>query len=297
MTDDDKPDDGEDDESEEEFFSDLGRQFAERALAPFRDAITESFKPLLDQLVPQLPQFVDARWMSQLNRSLSGFQFKLDGISQQFGELVRHELPDNWPEDAQLGDVEQLVLASRWAVVWVPREEIIAELRAAGDEDERRAVLARRRQDVVADLRACLAVTTNADLQAFVAATADAVEAVDAGHPSAAQALAASVLAATLRDALEYHTFSRARDALDVDWREQSYRLFRLGLVSGVVVDALNRFYPGDPVPEAYNRHATAHTVSAEQYTEVNALTALMLDVSLLRELHELLERGVVKWS
>jgi hypothetical protein len=41
-----------------------------------------------------------------------------------------------------------------------------------------------------------------------------------------------------------------------------------------------------EPVPTKYNRHATTHSVSAEQYTELNALAAVMLMTSLLAEIN-----------
>jgi hypothetical protein len=55
------------------------------------------------------------------------------------------------------------------------------------------------------------------------------------------------------------------------------------------VADALQRFLPhnGDPVPVVYNRHASAHAVGDVQYTEANALVAVMMAVSMLCELQE----------
>jgi hypothetical protein len=42
---------------------------------------------------------------------------------------------------------------------------------------------------------------------------------------------------------------------------------------------------PGEAVPTVFNRHASTHRVVAAQYTQLNALTSLMLVTSLLREL------------
>jgi hypothetical protein len=41
-----------------------------------------------------------------------------------------------------------------------------------------------------------------------------------------------------------------------------------------------------EEVPSRYNRHATTHRVSPVQYTELNALAALMLMTSLLAEIN-----------
>ena len=41
------------------------------------------------------------------------------------------------------------------------------------------------------------------------------------------------------------------------------------------------------PVPTRYNRHATAHATGAIQVTKLNAIAAILLATSLLRELYE----------
>ncbi|WP_281154709.1 hypothetical protein [Streptomyces sp. HYC2] len=40
-------------------------------------------------------------------------------------------------------------------------------------------------------------------------------------------------------------------------------------------------------MPEGFNRHATAHAAGAVQYTAANAVIALMLAVSVLREIDD----------
>jgi hypothetical protein len=47
---------------------------------------------------------------------------------------------------------------------------------------------------------------------------------------------------------------------------------------------ALVSFKPGGPVPVHLNRHATAHAAGPEQYSDVNAVIALMLTTSVLRQ-------------
>jgi len=53
------------------------------------------------------------------------------------------------------------------------------------------------------------------------------------------------------------------------------------------VVLAFTEFWSGDPVPTRYNRHATAHATGAIQVTKLNAIAAILLATSLLRELYE----------
>ncbi|MEU5015790.1 hypothetical protein AB0G35_37175 [Streptomyces sp. NPDC021749] len=40
-------------------------------------------------------------------------------------------------------------------------------------------------------------------------------------------------------------------------------------------------------MPKGFNRHATSHAASVVQYTTANAVTALMLAVSVLREIDD----------
>ncbi|MBT2539651.1 hypothetical protein J7E99_02725 [Streptomyces sp. ISL-44] len=51
---------------------------------------------------------------------------------------------------------------------------------------------------------------------------------------------------------------------------------------------ALESFWPPAPVPGHFNRHATAHAAAATQYTPVNAVTAVMLAVSVLRDIDDM---------
>jgi hypothetical protein len=42
--------------------------------------------------------------------------------------------------------------------------------------------------------------------------------------------------------------------------------------------------WPGDPIPEDYNRHASTHSVDPLQFTQFNSLVSLMLLVSVILE-------------
>jgi hypothetical protein len=43
-------------------------------------------------------------------------------------------------------------------------------------------------------------------------------------------------------------------------------------------------FGPSEPTPRRYGRHATAHSARPEQYTTANAVVAVMLAASVLRQ-------------
>ncbi len=58
------------------------------------------------------------------------------------------------------------------------------------------------------------------------------------------------------------------------------------------VSQSLQRFFVDrrDPVPSSFSRHATIHTVSDEQYNEVNSLAYLLLLVAFIKEEDLLME-------
>jgi hypothetical protein len=87
---------------------------------------------------------------------------------------------------------------------------------------------------------------------------------------------------AKLRDAFEELT-ADAETIEEVPWR-----VVRWALVCFCMPDVLETFKPwrGDPVPRQFNRHASVHTLSENQYTATNALIGIMLITAALCELH-----------
>ena len=61
-------------------------------------------------------------------------------------------------------------------------------------------------------------------------------------------------------------------------------RRFRPDCVLSAALAALEKYDPSDPPPARFVRHATAHRACPEQYTPVNAIAAVMLMASMLRE-------------
>src|SRR5207244_11126635 len=105
-------------------------------------------------------------------------------------------------------------------------------------------------------------------------------------HP-AAQASAVRIAADLSTDVVAPSYTKAARVAAfrgDMSLRE---------LRRAIAIAPLPRFYTewypasGTPPPTALSRHATVHNPSLQQFSEENALLALMLVVSLLREITE----------
>ncbi|MEV6228103.1 hypothetical protein AB0L88_09575 [Saccharopolyspora shandongensis] len=104
--------------------------------------------------------------------------------------------------------------------------------------------------------------------------------------PAASQALAASVLDTLLRVAVHPPArsyYGKVRNRIE----SVSLSLLPWAVTHWPVLVALTTFNGGDePPPSVFNRHATARAVGVIQYTPDNALLALMLTASVLREAH-----------
>ena len=117
-----------------------------------------------------------------------------------------------------------------------------------------------------------------------------ALNALDAGHAAAAQALAGSLVDAILssyfgKDRYKYtpdRKGKRTKDAYD----EFSVRQF---IAFAPMWQTYQKFFvtDGDKVPMTFSRNATAHTVHPRQFNRRNAVLGLMVACSLLCRLDE----------
>jgi hypothetical protein len=211
-----------------------------------------------------------------------------------FEEQLRAGAPPNW----QFGDdwpsltvISDMVERDGIPLAWVPRGEIVVGLVRAEGIEARRAILADREADIIQDCFTCLDDVDAPELTEFVASVREAARAFQDQHAKPAQALATVVLDATLRLLFATPDFSYAgiRRKLTGVWDNAPLRYMRSALVLAAIPDALEQFWPGrgDQVPVRFNRHASTHTIHVEQYTRTNALVAIMVITSLLREAHE----------
>jgi hypothetical protein len=183
-------------------------------------------------------------------------------------------------------------------LAWVPRAEIVVDLTAAPDAGTRDTILVARMPEIVEDCRQRLAEVLEADLQHLNGLAGDALRALEQANPTAAQALAANVFDTLLRDVrhrgrlfagstgrFKYqHVTSGITPVSD----ETLVGVYRVTCVLTPVLKALAEFnFETDPVPGRFTRHATAHRAGTTQYTPANAVIAIMLATSLLREAQE----------
>lgn len=143
------------------------------------------------------------------------------------------------------------------------------------------------------DMEGCLAGLSHPESSAYRRAAELAIRAFKDGHVEAAQALAGADISAIINGGFHQPSFAKARARFEGDPKEASINAFREQAVYNMVARSLQEQYyahRNDPVPRTFSRNATAHSVSDEQYTEVNNLASLLLAVAFTTEADLLME-------
>jgi hypothetical protein len=241
----------------------------------------------------------DTAWLKpladQVSVSFAGLNTDaLDRIQQYFRqeqELARRDAPDNWTGlDDSFDLIKLLMLAERGIpVAWVPSAEVLTDLTDT-PEAEQFDVLLSHKANLLTSCDLALRSTLTGSLSEQAALLLKVVKALESGMNEPAQALAASVLDTVLRKSflpprLRYYG---ALIKKIEGFEERPFREIRWLATYWPVLQAFGEFYEhkGDPIPLAFNRHATSHAAGDIQYNEINALTAVLLATSVLCECH-----------
>lgn len=263
----------------------------------------------LEQLMPNYLAAVDSfsrisrafdltvlRQWEELSRRITE-SIKLPEIDwQRLRDIWKRGLPANWIDlgpDQDITDLLDLMKENGWCLVWVPRAEVIKRLMDEPDEAARVSRLLDAREEILEDVRDVLGDVQSELLAPNVAACHKALDAFAGGHPEAAQAFATVNMSSLINGEPFSLSFRAARvefeaeDPIEVPWNS-----FRLFVVLGMVAQSLQPFFveKGDPVPGAFSRHASAHTIDPLQYREENSMAALLLLAAFLRETDLLLQ-------
>jgi len=182
-------------------------------------------------------------------------------------------------------EVESVVMVDGIALYGVPRTAIAEALIRAESASKRRDILGRRWKAISADCRASVAGCESEAVARHVPIAIKALDALNAGHTEAAQALTGSLL-----DSMVNTYFGKDRHLYTPDKRGKrtnvAYDEFTAREYIGLapIWQAWQKFFPdeGLPVPHTFSRNATAHTVSTKQYSRRNAVQGLMIVCSLI---------------
>lgn len=241
-----------------------------------RRAFASPIAPTLERWSLQLPKFDD--WAKQLRPAL-----------ERWPSAWAEALPPNW-EGFSMDEVTDAIDRTEktgYCLVWIPRIEIVREIMAVDVSETSKTLLARR-DDVLDDCLTVLGDVTDPGLALERDAAGDAIRAFRGGHGKAAQALAASVFASTIHLAFQTGKFGKIRDKMtDKHPDDAVIGQLRLRTIYLATARALDDFRPetARPIRREFNRHNTAHRITPEQWTDANALRAVMLVTALLREL------------
>lgn len=214
-------------------------------------------------------------------------------------ERLDRVMPENW--QGQRLPYRDMILLMQEGVplAWVPPAGVIKQLLAAEDAPERTKVINDCRPEILDACTETLEAVTDVRLTTQKALLAECVRMTEHGTFNGAQALAANVWDTLFRglafgnpawltdkERWGYKKIQQRIPTFDVD-KDGTIGQFRNAAVFLPFPKALEEFRYPQPVPDGFNRHATAHATGAIQYTPANATTALMLASSVLREIDD----------
>jgi hypothetical protein len=176
----------------------------------------------------------------------------------------------------------------------VPRRSTAEALIKADSATQRREILGRRWKTIAADCREAMGACDSEALASYVTMAIAAIDALEAGHTQAAQALVGSlidsILIAYLGNKRYLYTPNNKTKNSDA-YREFGIRKF---IALAPMWQAYQQFWArnGDVVPTTFNRNATAHTVSGRQFNRRNAVQGLLFACGLITFLEEQVRRS-----
>jgi hypothetical protein len=199
--------------------------------------------------------------------------------------------PPNWPVTLDPGEAARITQEEGIPIVWVPNSSIVTELTAASDRDARIAILVQRTHTILADCRRVLADLNSVRLGGLTDLAGRALDAGQAGHGEAAQALAVVVTESAIVGETGWESYRAAIEATAIDDPASlPFAEVRLRLALAPISRFFTPWYKTSsvPPPVGLSRHAAVHAADAGCYTPANSVISAMLMTSVLRALHEL---------
>lgn len=202
-------------------------------------------------------------------------------------ELAKPHYPENLIgiEGLELALVEDVALNEGLPLYGVPSEKFAVEILNAQHSSARRDLISQYADELREDCMAALSRSAGRVNAEYVHAAQCAADAHRAGNYFAAQALAGTVVDSIIRRLLKSdrsnYTPSPKGDRTTEAFEELDAPTF---IALAPMWMAYGKYFAEqrDPVPETFNRNASAHSVSSSQFTRVNATQGLMFACSLI---------------
>lgn len=215
----------------------------------------------------------------------------LGSISEDLARIQRGFYPPNLRDidDISIELVERVVMVDGIALYGVPRTSVAQALLHADGAPARRRILGRRWKQISADCHDLAERIPDCGLQDYSTSVRAALDALDAGHAPAAQALAATIVDTILRRQVPnwvQYTPARSGNRTTEKFDELNTRLF---IAFAPIWQAYQVFDAKDvnSIPTVFSRHASAHSVGRRQFNRRNALQGILLACGLLYRLAE----------
>jgi hypothetical protein len=265
------------------------------------EEVRRSIAPNIEEISRATQQWAEPiRRIQEMASSVSQvghIQETLESLRPTFealGASWQAQLPENWREleISQIKEAVDIMGETGWSLVWTPRAEIVLALIASKPEEHEITLLSHE-NEILDDLLDATNGLSAQELEHLAEANRQIIRAYR-DTPLAAQALAGVAFTTIFHTHLGYKKFKEGRDDLETyDPDEAAIADVRTCCVLSTCLIVIDRYMgeDGEPVPTRFNRHASAHGLSEEQYTRVNALAAAMLITSLLCELDVWLSR------
>lgn len=258
----------------------------------------------------------ELRWVREIGAAAARVSKRIAGAAGKFAhDVYVAAAPPNWTEDPSVPAPDYsaaVALAEREGIpmAWVPDPETVRQLLAipATAPDHRAqllAILDSRSETILGYCQQRLdsLAPGSAHQQQLVDTAGQTITALRGGLTGPAQSAAANLIDTLVRRWCEpaggRYRYDRATQQIvalglrstPITFTEllSKVTLLREATTLLPVPMAFTQWRPdaGDPVPEIFSRHATAHALhSADQVTPTNALIAVMLAVSLLCQEH-----------
>ena len=193
-------------------------------------------------------------------------------------------LPSNWDgsEMKDYGLLEQLLLDEGLALAWVVEPELLTQLISAESAFKRREMLAEHWEEIIDRCYRLLEAITLPTLAEWRGFALNIAAALNSGRAEAAQALAASLIETMVIK--DFGWKKKSKKMAKGKQPEMTPETIHRCIVYGGLRGVFSHFPPDDEtrIPSKLSRHASAHAVSATQYTLTNSLIAFMHVVAYL---------------
>ncbi|MFF2632687.1 hypothetical protein ACFVR6_07400 [Microbacterium sp. NPDC058021] len=234
---------------------------------------------------------IDTSWMKGLDAGafLGGIDTSwMKGVADFVGGRFPG-LPPNWSGVSATvhfdeDELRSIILVEGIPLAWVPSAALIDRLLTAEHAKARREQIRNGWRGILRDCERAVGELPSRQARSHARFVSMSASAIRDGHYEAAQALAANLVDTLGRSFIKAQTVGYNWSL--VTSKNQRPKLSKLALRAVMVLGPLAAghadYHPGDAIPRAFSRHATAHGVSPRQYTRVNSLFALMNATALL---------------